>query len=1038
MVSKKIFSLFVGATMLVSALPCRMMVNAFDEVSGAPEKNVFQTRFEELYADIKDPASGYFSPDGLPYHSVETLMCEAPDQGHESTSESASYYVWLEAMNGKFTGDFEGLEEAWDVLEKYYIPTAEDQPGQKDYNPASPATYAAEYPLPDKYPSELKFGLGVGEDPLFNELKNTYGTPMVYGMHWLVDCDNFYGYGQRGDGTSTPSYINTFQRGPQESTWETIPHPSWEEFKWGGPNGFLDLFTGDKTYSKQWRYTNAPDADARTVQAMFWAKKWADENNVNIDSLVDNASKMGDYLRYSMFDKYFMKIGSQGMTPGRARESQHGLMSWYYSWGGAIPSSGDWAWRIGCSHSHGGYQNPMAAYILSQEEEFIPNSPTAKNDWDYSLGRQLEFYQWLQSKEGGIAGGCTNSLDGSYQTYPAGTSTFYGMAYEENPVYLDPGSNTWFGFQAWSMQRVAEYYYQTGDETVKGLLDRWAAWAASQVKFAEDGSFEIPNKLDWEGQPDTWTGEYTGNQNLSVTVVNWGKDLGVAASLANALTYYSAATKKYTPDENYDTALYTASQILDRMWKLYRDDIGVAAEEERDDYSRFFEQEVYVPNGWTGKMANGDVIKPGIKFIDIRTNYYDDPMMQEVIDAYNEGRDARFTYHRFWAQSEIAIANGTLAILFPDFTLDNSIINVAITDPAEGTEYDCTESVAEISISADASVNNGNITAVEFYANNQLVATDNVAPYTAEFTPDGTGRNVDGTKNYALKAVAVNDKGTKKESEAVNVIAIFNPAAIPEVSITSPAEGSVFDKTAGEDTILVSATSSISSGSVDNIKLYANDELIGQSSNQTCDVVYTIPGEYAPSDDGKVDIIFKAVATSDEGMQATSVPVKVTAILPLKPTVCDLKVSVEGNTSSTTSTLQNSFVIKNEGTDNYDLNALKVRYYFTKDGNEDFIKICDNAGMFLNVEPWYACVTGNVNLDVVNLDTPVANADAYIEVSFNNANYALSSGAKLTIGTRVYNKDWKQFNQTNDYSFGNNENVVLIYNEKVISGKTPK
>ncbi len=43
------------------------------------------------------------------------------------------------------------------------------------------------------------------------------------------------------------------------------------------------------------------------------------------------------------------------------------------------------------------------------------------------------------------------------------------MGYVENPVYLDPGSNTWFGFQAWSMQRVAEYYYQTNDARAKEL-----------------------------------------------------------------------------------------------------------------------------------------------------------------------------------------------------------------------------------------------------------------------------------------------------------------------------------------------------------------------------------------------------------------------------------------------------------------------------------------------------------------------------------------------------------------------------------------
>ena len=53
---------------------------------------------------------------------------------------------------------------------------------------------------------------------------------------------------------------------------------------------------------------------------------------------------------------------------------------------------------------------------------------------------------------------------------PAGTPTFYGMFYDEKPVYHDPPSNQWFGFQAWSMERVAEYYQQTGDADAKVVL----------------------------------------------------------------------------------------------------------------------------------------------------------------------------------------------------------------------------------------------------------------------------------------------------------------------------------------------------------------------------------------------------------------------------------------------------------------------------------------------------------------------------------------------------------------------------------------
>jgi len=45
----------------------------------------------------------------------------------------------------------------------------------------------------------------------------------------------------------------------------------------------------------------------------------------------------------------------------------------------------------------------------------------------------------LQSAEGAIGGGATNSWQGRYLTPPAGTSTFYGLSYVEAPVLLRSG-----------------------------------------------------------------------------------------------------------------------------------------------------------------------------------------------------------------------------------------------------------------------------------------------------------------------------------------------------------------------------------------------------------------------------------------------------------------------------------------------------------------------------------------------------------------------------------------------------------------------
>ncbi|MEV7979981.1 glycoside hydrolase family 48 protein, partial [Streptomyces sp. NPDC086519] len=204
-------------------------------------QKAYDARFLDLYGKITSPANGYFSPDGIPYHSVETLIVEAPDQGHETTSEAYSYLLWLQAMYGKVTGDWSKFNGAWALMEKYMIPTHADQPANSFYNASKPATYAPEADTPNEYPTKLDQSVPVGSDPLAGELKSTYNTDDIYGMHWLEDVDNVYGFGDTPGGTCEggptakgPSYINTFQRGPQESVWETVPQPTCDAFKYGG------------------------------------------------------------------------------------------------------------------------------------------------------------------------------------------------------------------------------------------------------------------------------------------------------------------------------------------------------------------------------------------------------------------------------------------------------------------------------------------------------------------------------------------------------------------------------------------------------------------------------------------------------------------------------------------------------------------------------------------------------------------------------------------------------------------------------------
>jgi len=596
--------------------------------------SLYEDRFEVLWRELHDPKNGYFSSDGIPYHSAETFIIDAPDYGHLTTSETLSYWLWLEAMHGRSTGDWSGFAAAWGKMEASLIPSADDQANTNVYDPRKPATYVPEADRITDYPVAMDPAVPVGSDPLYAELRATHGVTDLYLMHWLLDVDGFYGYGRR-------AFVNTFQRGPMESVWSTVPHPSRETFAAGGPNGFLDLFLKEPSYSRQWRYTAAPDADARVLQAVYWASRWAREQGLDPSAVLPlrKAGRMADSLRYALHDKYF--------------RTEHDLIAWSSAWGGSLEPGAAWSWRSGASHVHFGYQNPVTAWALATRALPTPDGSAAARDWSRSMTRQVEFYRWLQSAEGAIAGGATSSVHGRYETPAPGTPLFHGLAYVDHPVFRDPPSNEWFGWQAWSMGRLAQYARLADDPVARGVVDRWAAWARGVVTLTPDGGYSIPSTLTWSGRPDPWDPANPGrNAGLHVTASGETRDVGVAAALARALIAHGSVASRAT-----------ARELLDRMWLLYRDERGVSDPEARPDYKRLNES-ANLPPDWRGALASGDAIGPRATFLDLRPGLRKDPDFARVDQELRNGRAPVFRYHRFWAQVEIALANAEYARLW--------------------------------------------------------------------------------------------------------------------------------------------------------------------------------------------------------------------------------------------------------------------------------------------------------------------------------------------------------------------------------------
>jgi chitodextrinase len=269
------------------------------------------------------------------------------------------------------------------------------------------------------------------------------------------------------------------------------------------------------------------------------------------------------------------------------------------------------------------------------------------------------------------------------------------------------------------MERWAEYYYLTKDAKIKPILDKWVAWVTAHTTVGTGGTFSIPSTLTWTGAPDTWNAASPGaNASLHVTVADSGQDVGVAAGLVKALLYYAAGAG--------NTAAQTLGKNLLDALSAHTDTKGIAIPETRTDYNRF-DDTVYVPSGWTGKMPNGDPIAAGSTFISIRSFYKNDPDYAKVQTYLNGGAVPSFTYHRFWAQADIAMAFAVYSELFGSGGGTGTGDTTAPTAPTGLTVSGTTSST--VSLSWTASTDNTAVTGYLIYRAGTQVGTSTTTTY---------------------------------------------------------------------------------------------------------------------------------------------------------------------------------------------------------------------------------------------------------------------------------------------------------------------
>ncbi|MBD3343555.1 MAG: DUF5107 domain-containing protein, partial [Chitinivibrionales bacterium] len=244
----------------------------------------------------------------------------------------------------------------------------------------------------------------------------------------------------------------------------------------------------------------------------------------------------------------------------------------------------------------------------------------------------------------------------------------------------------------------------------------------------------------------------------------------------------------------------------------------------------------------------------------------------------------------------------------------NSAPTVTIMYPGDGAVFN---DPSNITITADASDNDGVVGCVEFYEGANKLGEDTIAPF--EFTwisPD--------QGSYSLTAVAIDDDNAKTTSDAVSITVGTN--VLPEVTIITPIDNSF---TTPRNNLTIGADAFDGDGSVEKVEFFANGISLGADNTSPYEIVWhKIPmGVHS----------LAAVATDNTGGSSESVPVTVTAewrIMPIGNSI------TEGNGGDPT---YRYFLWQDLVTNGYNVNLVGTNYG-TKDGPSSYDFDQDHQG----------------------------------------------------------------------------------------------
>ena len=124
--------------------------------------------------------------------------------------------------------------------------------------------------------------------------------------------------------------------------------------------------------------------------------------------------------------------------------------------------------------------------------------------------------------------------------------------------------------------------------------------------------------------------------------------------------------------------------------------------------------------------------------------------------------------------------------------------------------------------------------------------------------------------------------------------------------------------------------------------------------------------------------------------------------------------SFNSTRSNVSNTIDPRIMIENASNTAINLSNIKIRYYYTIDGDKGQSYSCDYAQVTDSGSQ--RNITSNVT-GAVKTSTVKTGSDYYIEISFSSTAGSLKPGEKAMVQGRLSKSDWSNYTQSNDYSF---------------------